>query len=260
MTIFQAVILGIVEGLTEFLPISSTAHLILMSQLLNIPVTEFTKLFEVVIQSGAILAVVILYIRLVLNNRLLLSQIIVSFIPTAIAGFVLHDTIKNVFFESNMLIAIALFMGSLVFLVIEYMIKKKHVILSEELQKMTYSQAFFIGLIQAFSVVPGVSRAGAVIVIMVLLKYKRTDAAIYSFLLAIPTIFAASVFDLIKTDLSLFSHGSSVLIITVGFLSAFLSAFFVVRWFIQFLQSKTLIPFALYRIMLAVLIILVFAV
>src|SRR3989338_5474876 len=124
MTIFQAFILGIIEAVTEFLPISSTAHLIFASKLLGVPQSEFVKLFEVFIQSGAILAVVFLYFRYIVQHKQLLSNILISFLPTALVGFFLHGTIKGVFFESNILITATLFAGGVVFIVLEYFIKQ----------------------------------------------------------------------------------------------------------------------------------------
>ncbi len=256
MNIIQSLILGLVEGITEFLPISSTAHLILTSQLLKIEHSEFLKLFEVVIQSGAILAVAFLYFRYILNHKSLIINLIISFIPTAIIGFLFHDTIKNIFFESNLLIASSLLIGGILFLILEYFIKKGSLKLTLELSKMTYSKALLIGTIQALAIVPGVSRAGAVIVIMILLKYKRTDSALYSFLLAAPTIFAASIFDLASTDLAIFSSGQSLILLSIGFITAFISALLVMRWFIEYLQKNNLALFGIYRIIISLAILL----
>lgn len=252
MTLAQSFILGIIEGLTEFLPISSTAHLILTSQLLAVQQTEFVKFFEVFIQSGAILAVVILYLQYVLKHKYLISHIFISFIPTALIGFLLHDIIKEVFFESNLLIAQMLFGGGVAFILLEFLIQKGSIKLTKEIGEMSPAHALLIGCAQALAVVPGVSRAGAVIVAMILLKYKRTDAAVYSFLLAAPTVFAASAYDLLKTDISLLSHGANVVMLTIGFVTAFVTAYFVIRWFIAFLQQNTLVLFGIYRIILAV--------
>lgn len=252
MSLIQSLILGLVEGVTEFLPISSTAHLILTSQLLQIEQSEFIKLFEVVIQSGAILAVIILYWRLITNNKYLISSILISFIPTALIGFFLHDTIKSVFFESNLLIAATLLGGGVLFVLLEYFLQKGTLKLNQELAKMSVSAALLIGSAQALAVVPGVSRAGAVIVAMILLRYKRSDSAIYSFLLAVPTIIAASIFDLIKTDVAVFNHSASLVYLTVGFITAFISAYIVIKWFITYLQKNTLILFGWYRVAVAI--------
>lgn len=253
MSIAHSIILGLIEGITEFLPISSTAHLIIVSQLLKIEQTEFLKLFEVVIQSGAILAVSLLYFKFILDHKSLILNLLISFIPTAIIGFLFHDTIKTVFFESNLLIAASLLGGGVLFIILEYLIKQGRLTLSKSLDTLPYSHAILIGIFQAMAIVPGVSRAGAVIVVMILLRYKRTDSAIYSFLLAAPTIFAAGVFDLIKTDINVLSHGSNLLLLAVGFISAFISALLVLRWFIAYLQQNTLTIFGVYRIILGLL-------
>ena len=171
MNLFNALVLGVVEGITEFLPISSTAHLIITSKLLNIPATEFQKFFEVFIQSGAILAVVFVYWKIILKNRNFLLNIILSFIPTAIVGLLLHKIIKNVFFESFTLIAASLFVIGLLFIIYEFLLNKKIVKTDKKIIQMTVLQALLIGVGQSLAVVPGVSRAGAVILVMMILLY-----------------------------------------------------------------------------------------
>ncbi|MFQ5452117.1 MAG: undecaprenyl-diphosphate phosphatase [Candidatus Paceibacterota bacterium] len=255
MTIIQAIFLGLIEGITEFLPVSSTAHLILTSRALGLPQNEFISFFEVFIQSGAILAVVLLYFRFILNNKSLIVNLAISFVPTAIVGLLLHDIIKTVFFNSTYLIAVSLLSVGLIFIVLEYFIKEGKLNLRKKLQDMTYSDAFLIGSIQSTAVVPGVSRAGAVIVAMILLRYKRYDAALYSFLLAVPTILAASGFDLLKTDLSLLANPDNIIILTLGFVISFVSAIVVVKWLIRYLQKNSLNLFGVYRIILAIILI-----
>lgn len=257
MTILESGMYGIVEGFTEFLPVSSTAHLILLSSLLGIPQNQFTSLFEVVIQAGAILAVVVLYIQYILKHRQVLVHVIYSFIPTAIVGFILHDMIKNVFFKSNTLITIALIGVGVLFLIAEHFIAQKKLKLEKGIEKITPKDAIIIGLCQSLAVVPGVSRAGAVIVSMMFLKYKRTDAAIYSFLLAVPTILAASVLDLLKTDPSIL-NSSNILLLLVGSTVSFIFALIFVRWLLKYLQNNTLNLFALYRIALGAILLLFF--
>src|SRR3989338_6214732 len=155
MDVLNAIILGLVEGMTEFLPISSTAHLIISSKLLNIPQTEFQKFFEVFIQSGAILAVVFVYWSVILKNRNLMINIILSFIPTAIVGLLLHKVIKNIFFESFTLIAISLFVIGLFFIIFESLLKKKIIKTDKKIIHMTILQALLIGVGQSLAVVPG---------------------------------------------------------------------------------------------------------
>jgi len=205
MNFINALILGLVEGVTEFLPISSTAHLIISSKLLGIQNTEFQKFFEVFIQSGAILAVVFIYWKIILKNRSLMVNIILSFIPTAVVGLLLHKVIKNVFFESFTLIAVSLFVIGLFFIIYEFLLKNKIVKAEKKIIQMTILQALLIGVGQSLAVVPGVSRAGAVILTMMVMGFNREESALYSFVLAVPTLFAASAFDFIKTDSQLFS-------------------------------------------------------
>lgn len=243
--------MGLVEGITEFLPISSTAHLIISSKLLNIPQTEFQKFFEVFIQSGAILAVVFIYWKTILKNRNLLINIILSFIPTAVVGLLLHKIIKNVFFESFMLIATSLFVIGLFFIIFELMLKKKIVKINKKIIQMTILQALLIGVGQSLAVIPGISRAGAVMLIMMTLGFNREESALYSFVLAVPTLLAASTLDFLKTDPQLIFTGSNPLFLIVGLITSFFSALLAIRWFIKFLQKNSLSGFGIYRMALA---------
>jgi undecaprenyl-diphosphatase len=252
MNIIQSIILGVVEGVTEFLPISSTAHLIITSKILNIPQTEFQKFFEVFIQSGAILAVIFLYISYILKHKDVAKKVMVSFLPTALIGFLLYKIIKNIFFESfNLIIFMILGIG-FVFLIIEYLIKKKKISLTKNLIAISFTEALFIGLGQSLAVIPGVSRAGIVIIVMMILGYKRDQAALYSFLLAVPTILAASVFDFYKMKTILFSSGGNMLNLIVGFVVSFITAYIAVKWLIDFLKKNSLTLFGAYRILLAI--------
>jgi len=243
--------LGIIEGITEFLPISSTAHLIITSKLLNIPATEFQKFFEVFIQSGAILAVVFVYWKIIFKNRHLMINIIISFFPTAIVGLLLHKVIKNIFFESFTLIAVSLFVIGLFFIVFEFLLKKKVVNTDKKIIQMTILQALLIGVGQSLAVVPGVSRAGAVILTMMILGFNREESALYSFVLAVPTLLAASLFDFIKTNSQLIFTGSNPLFLFIGLITSFFSALLAIKWFIKFLQKNSLAYFGVYRIILA---------
>ncbi len=251
MNLINAIILGLIEGVTEFLPISSTAHLIISSKLLNITQTEFQKFFEVFIQSGAILAVVFIYWKVILKNRNLIINVILSFIPTAIVGFLLHKVIKGVFFESFTLIASSLFVIGLFFIVYEFLLKNKIVKTDKKIIQMTILQALLIGVGQSLAVVPGVSRAGAVILTMMILGFNREESALYSFVLAVPTLFAASLFDFIKTDSQIIFSGNNPMFLIVGLITAFLSALLAIKWFIKFLQKNSLTYFGVYRIILA---------
>ena len=252
MNLIQSVILGVVEGITEFLPISSTAHLIIASQVLGIKQTEFQKFFEVFIQSGAILAVVFIYLKYVIKNIKVIKNVIISFIPTAIVGLALHKVIKDVFFESNLLIIAAIGVIGLVFLIVEYLIKKEKIKLSRNIGRINLQTAVIIGLAQALAVVPGVSRAGIVIIAMILMRFRRDEAATYSFLLAVPTILAASALDLYKSAQVVQFVQNDILYVLTGFLASFISAYLAVGWLINFLKKNSLVPFGIYRIALAI--------
>jgi undecaprenyl-diphosphatase len=249
MNILHTIILGLVEGITEFLPVSSTAHLIIVSKLLGLSQNTFISTFEVVIQSGAILAVMFIYGKRLFENKNLFKMVLASFIPTAIVGFILHDIIKNVFFQSETLIVGMIGLIGLLFIVLEKYFEKNKIELKNDESSLQLRDALLIGLFQSFAVVPGVSRAGAVIICMMLLRYKRKFAAEYSFILAIPTILAATALDLIKFD-GIFTS-VRLMYFGIGFVTAFISALFIVKWFTSYLEKKNLIVFGLYRIMLA---------
>lgn len=253
MDILHSIILGIVEGITEFLPISSTAHLIITSKILNIPQTDFQKFFEVFIQGGAILAVILLYFQYILKNKKIIREVIISFIPTAIIGLLLYKVIKNVFFESYSLIIFMMISIGIIFLIIEYLVKNKKINLHKVINNLTWQQAVIIGLFQALAVVPGVSRAGIVIITMMVLGYKRSEAATYSFLLAVPTILAASGYDLFKMRDIILTSDSNLPNLIIGFVVSFVTAYFAVKWLVGFLQKNSLKLFGIYRIILGIL-------
>ncbi|MFZ2206559.1 MAG: undecaprenyl-diphosphate phosphatase [Microgenomates group bacterium] len=246
MNIVHAAILGVVEGLTEFLPISSTAHMILASRLMGLHQTEFLKFFEVFIQVGAIFAVVFLYFKKFFDLKLI-KQLIASFIPTAVVGFLLYKIIKTVFFNSTYLIAGSLILFGILFIVVEKYNKK----LNKSVGKMTLQTAVLIGLAQALAVVPGVSRAGIIMIAMMMLGFKREESAQYSFMLALPTLAAAAMLDAIKMrGISL--SVSEYEMVGIGLLTSFIVAYFSMKWFISFLQKKKLTSFGVYRIALGI--------
>jgi undecaprenyl-diphosphatase len=258
MNIIQTIILGVVEGITEFLPISSTAHLIITSHLLSLKQTEFLKLFEVFIQSGAILSVIFLYFKYLIKNKKVFLKLAVSFIPTAIIGLIFYNIIKGVFFESLILIAFALLALGVLFIFLEKKVSNGSLKLNKKISDMSYMHAFIIGALQAFAIIPGVSRAGAVIVSMMAMKYKRDESAIYSFLLAVPTIGAASVFDLYKNIDLISTSITNIQMIVIGFLVSFVTAYFAVKWLISYLKKNSLAIFGYYRIALAIILLLFF--
>jgi len=246
MPILHSIILGIVEGLTEFLPVSSTFHLIITSQLLGLTQDSYVKMFEVVIQTGAISALLFMYLKELFNHPKLAINVFASFIPTAIVGFTLHSVIKTVFFESHWLMLSVFVLVGIIFLWIEHSSRN----LSLALDSLTLTQSLIIGLAQSLSVIPGVSRSGSVIVAMMLLGYKRDESAKYTFLLSLPTIFAASALDLYQGRAILAqSYNTSLLL--VGYITALIIAYFVVKWFIHYLSNHTLKVFGWYRLILA---------
>lgn len=248
MGILESIILGIVEGATEFLPISSTYHLIFASQFLKVAADDYTKLFNVFIQSGAILAVLLMYTGRLKKDRKLVIKTCVAFIPTAVLGVLLYRTIKQIFFESYFLMtAIFLLVGFLFFL-FEALVRKNIIKPEKSIEALTYGQAFLVGLFQAASFLPGVSRAGAVILVMMLLGFRRDDAAVFSFILSIPTIFSAGLYDLYKTRDILAASTENIFFLCVGFVTAFVVAYFAVKWFISYLQRHTLNLFGAYRL------------
>lgn len=254
MDLIHAVILGIVEGVTEFLPISSTGHLILASNLLRIPQTEFLKSFEIVIQLGAIFAVVVLYWKDLFVRWNVMKRIVVAFLPTALVGLFLYPVIKSTLLGNTRVVVWSLLLGGVALILFErWQAKYPPNIRSVvgEIEKISYSQTLFVGVCQSVAVIPGVSRAAATIVGGLFLGLTRRAIVEFSFLLAAPTMLAATVLDLYKSASSFASADFSVL--GVGFFVSFVVALFVVRWFIQFVQSHTFTDFGWYRIAIAAL-------
>ena len=244
-------VLGVIEGLTEFLPVSSTGHMLLADHFFGFK--NEGGVFEVVIQLGAILAVVVVYFERLWKavvtlpsrkeSRIFAATIVAAFLPAAIIGSGLHGFIKRVLFNSPALIAWVLIAGGIIILIVERLPKKEIHTNSENLPIKT---AFGIGLFQCISMIPGVSRSGATIIGGMLLGVSRRAAAEFSFFLSIPTMVAAAGFDLYKNFHQL--SGGDFQTIGVGFVVAFLSALVVVRSFIGFITRFGLVPFAWYRI------------
>lgn len=251
MDFIQTLILSFVEGVTEFLPISSTGHLILTSQILGIEQTEFVKSFEIIIQLGAILSVVLLYFKTLLNRRVW-PQIIAAFIPSAIVGLLFYKVIKGVLIGNSMITIIALFLGGLVLIGIELWNKKKTQGKTDpaiNIEQISLKNAFIIGLFQSISVIPGVSRAGATIIGALVLGTNRKTAAEFSFILAVPTMIAATGLDIAKTKLAFTSIELGML--GVGLIASFVTALLAVKLFIKYLSNHSFAIFGIYRIILA---------
>ncbi len=251
LILLKALILGIVEGLTEFLPISSTGHLILAGDLLGFN-TERGKLFEIVIQSGAILAVVWEYrerfTRVVcglgrdpLANRLVIN-LAIAFMPLAVSGLLFKKVIEAHLFQP-VPVAIAFIVGAFVILWAE---RREHTIRIHSVDDMTPLDAVKLGLAQMMALIPGTSRSGATIIGGLFFGLSRKAATEFSFFLAVPTLFAATIYSLYK-DRALLSF-DDIGMWVVGFVSAFISAFLCVRWLLRFISSHDFTPFAWYRI------------
>lgn len=254
MNFFDATILGIVEGLTEFLPISSTGHMILTSTFLKLPDQEFLKTFEISIQLGAIMAIVFLYARKFIANLEMYKKLIVAFLPTALFGFVFYKIIKTYLFSPTV-VAVALIIGGIVLILLDHKIigaKSKY----NELDQVSYKNVFMIGLIQCISMIPGVSRAAATIIGGVYNGLDKKQATEFSFLLAIPTMFAATGYDLLKTSIDMNNHKLQLFII--GFVVAFMSAWVAVKLFLKFIEKYGFKFFGYYRIALGIIFLLFF--
>lgn len=250
MQLFHAIILSIIEGITEFLPISSTGHLILASTLMRIPQTEFLKTFEIFIQLGAILAIVVLYARSLATNKAVMLRVLMAFIPTALIGFVSYSFVKQYLLGNPWVVVLTLFVGGIALIILEKLhTESSHHV--ERVEEITLPQAFFIGLAQSVSIIPGVSRAAATIIGALFLGIKRAPSVEFSFLLAIPTMIAATGLDIFKTKTIITTNEIGFL--AIGFVGAFFTALVVVKWFVRFVQNNTFIPFGIYRILAALL-------
>jgi undecaprenyl-diphosphatase len=243
MNIIDSIILGIVEGITEFLPISSTAHMIIVSTLLGLKQTVSNVAFEVIIQLGATLAIVMIYLNKINFKEFeLWKKVILAFLPLAVIGFLLRHQIKELFTVTTA--AWMFIIGGVVFFIVEKLYKEENKI--NEVEKVSYKQALLIGFFQVFALIPGTSRSGATIVGGMLGGLTRKTAADFSFLLAIPTMFAASGYEFVK-NIHSFSNQNGI-VLAVGFIVSFISAYIAVKWFLKFVKKYTLIPFGVYRI------------
>ncbi len=249
---YDAVILGIVEGITEFLPISSTAHLLLAEKLLGIATTDFVKTFTIAIQLGAIVAVMVVYLQRLSLVRVVWRKVVAAFIPTAIVGFVLYKGIKQLLTPDSPVVFWALALGGLILIGFEFFAKnkKEQIDVNKELKTLSYPKALLIGLAQSLAVVPGVSRSAATIIAGRALGLSRQAVVEFSFLLAIPTIAAATLYDMYK-NAAAFSN-TEFDILTIGFAAAFVSAYFAIRWLLSFIKEHNFISFGFYRIVLVV--------
>ena len=248
MDILQAIIIGIIEGFTEFLPISSTGHMIIASRFLGIEESALIKAYEVIIQFAAILAVMLIYRdKISLSKIDLWKKLLLAFLPLAGIGYIFKDQIKALF--SVEVVAIMFIIGGIIFLIVEHYYKeeKSHTV---DVEAVSYKQALWVGFAQIFSLIPGTSRAGATIVGGLLTGMDRKTSAEFSFLLAIPVMAAVSGYDLLKhyQDFADANWGAFV----IGFIVAFVVAYLTIKLFLVFLQRFTFVPFGIYRIVFGI--------
>ena len=249
MDIFQSIILGIIEGFTEFLPISSTGHMIVASKFLGLPQSENIKAFEVIIQLASILAVVVIYKeKFSLKKIELWKKLIIAYLPLAIVGFIFRHQIKELF--SVQIVAIMFIIGGVVFLIVEKFYKEKdHTVTNVE--DVTYKQSLWIGIAQIFALIPGTSRAGSTIIGGLLVGLNRKISAEFSFLLAFPVMLTVSGYDMLK-HYKEFSN-TNFLTLGIGFFVSFIVAFITIKLFLSFLDRFTFVSFGVYRIIFGVL-------
>ncbi|MFA6485862.1 MAG: undecaprenyl-diphosphate phosphatase [Candidatus Magasanikbacteria bacterium] len=267
MSILHAIVFGMVEGITEFLPISSTGHLILTADILRLPSNEFQKSFEIIIQLGAILAVVVWYWKKLWQWETI-AKLAVAFAPTAVLGLAFYRVIKHFLLGNTMVVLGALFLGGVFLVVFEWYLGQRLnrplsiskdkvepalLILSDtnSIQTVGYLQSFIIGLFQSIAMIPGVSRSAATIVGGLILGLNRQTIVEFSFLLAVPTMLAASCLDIYKSAGSF--AGADYWALGVGFVVSFFVALAVIQWLLKYIQKNSFISFGVYRIIIAVL-------
>lgn len=254
MTIIQAIILGLVEGISEFLPISSTAHLILSAKLLKIPSTDFLSSFLISIQLGAILSVAVLYAKTIWKKPIIILKIAAAFIPTAIIGLASYQLVKHFLFESLLTISLALLLGGIVLIFLEkYFKTKTHQNKNEEkLEDISYKKAAYIGLFQSLAIIPGISRSAATIMGGLSLGISRKNIVEFSFLLALPTMLAATALDIYKNPPML--NNETILVWAIGLTVSFITAIIGIRFFLKYIKKNDFQIFAWYRIIIALII------
>ncbi len=253
MTIIQSIILGIIEGITEFLPISSTGHLIIAADFLGLENSEFFKTYAISIQLGAILSVAVLYLKTIIKHYQVIFKVAVSFVPTALIAFFLYKLIRGLFMENLIIIASALILGGIALILLENNFKIRAEVNEESnLNNVNYKQAFCIGLFQALAIIPGVSRSAATIMGGLSLKLNRKTIVEYSFILAMPVMLAATVFDLYKNPITLTNH--QWLIWAIGFFVSFITAILSIKFLIRYIKNHDFKIFAYYRIIIGLIV------
>ncbi len=249
MDLTQAIILAVVEGITEFLPVSSTGHMILVSDMLGIVADEFSTSFMVGIQLGAILAVFMMYGKRFWQRKNEARVIATAFVPTAIVGFIGYKLIKSWLLESVWITGGALFVGGVMMVVGEKWIEKR-IKPKKQVADLKWQEAATLGVFQSLSVIPGVSRALTSIWGGMYLGLPRTEAVEMSFMLAVPTMAAATAWDLLNSGWGF--SGNEWRLLGFGFVTAFMVAWVVVKWFLKYVRSHSFHAFGWYRIALFV--------
>lgn len=255
MSIIEAIILAIVEGITEFLPVSSTGHMIIASSLMGIAENPFTKTFTVAIQLGAIFSVVVLYWKRFFQTINFYIKLFLAFLPAAVIGFLLNDYIDQLL-ERVEVVAVMLILGGIVFLLIDKLFKKTE---ENEVPEINYTTALKIGFFQTIAMIPGVSRSAATIIGGLTQKLTKKTAAEFSFFLAVPTMAAATGYKLLKFYKTGNGFSSDeIMILLVGNAVAFIVAMLAIKSFIQFLTNNGFKLFGYYRIVLGVIILVLY--
>ncbi len=256
MTVFDSIILGVIEGFTEFLPISSTGHLIVASEFLGIDQTSVTKAYEVIIQFAAILAVFFNYReKFTLEKISLWTKVFLAFIPIGAVGFLFSHQIKELF--SITIVATMFIVGGIVFLLVEkfFIPKEQHLI--DNVEDVSLKQAMVIGFAQVFALIPGTSRAGSTIIGALLVGLSRKASAEFSFLLAFPVMSAVTAYDLLK-HYKEFSD-TNMITLGVGFMVSFFVAYLTIKLFLKFLEKFTFVAFGIYRILFGIFLLTIFS-
>ncbi|AJC91604.1 undecaprenyl pyrophosphate phosphatase [Campylobacter subantarcticus LMG 24377] len=243
---YYALILGIIEGLTEFLPVSSTGHMILGAEILGLNIDDFWRSFFIIIQLGSILAVIFIFKDKLTQKLDIWLKLTVGFLPAGGVGFIAYKFLKEIF--NGYTVAIMLIIGGIVFIIIELKHRKKDYMI-HSLDEVSYKQAFVIGLTQALAIIPGTSRSGASIIGGLLLGLDRKVASEFSFLLAIPTMIIATAYSIYKEP-QVLSNMSNFIPLAIGFVAAFVVAFVVIKIFLKLISKINFIPFGIYRIIL----------
>jgi undecaprenyl-diphosphatase len=246
MTLIHALVLGIVEGITEFLPISSTAHLILTSHLLRVAESEFLKSFEIIIQLGAILSVVVLYWNKFWHWDVL-KKLVVAVIPTGVIGLTVYKAIKGYLLGNVSVVLLSLIIGGVALIVFERFHESTDT--EVDFAEITYRKAFLIGLFQAIAIIPGVSRSAATIVGGSLIGVSKRTIVEFSFMLAVPTMIAASGLELVKGRAALAGNYG---MLAVGFIVSFITAIVAIKSFLGYIKKHDFSAFGWYRIVIAV--------